>query len=66
MVINSVGNRKLLEQLGFHRYALNTQPDEFIPEPPLQKNPGSACWSSSFTQSLELILLSDDGQTVAR
>jgi len=26
--------KKLREQLGFHRYTVNTHPDEFIPEPP--------------------------------
>jgi len=30
--------KKLPEQLGFHRYAVNTHPDKFAPEPPLKKS----------------------------
>jgi len=33
--------KKLPEQLGLHRYAVNTHPDEFVPQTPL-KNSGSA------------------------
>jgi len=33
---------KKTEQLGFHRYAVNTHPHEFVPEPPPKKFPGSA------------------------
>jgi len=34
--------KKLPEPLCLHRYAVSTHPDEFVPEPPLKKNPGSA------------------------
>ena len=40
--INRVCWIEVPEQLGPHRYAVITHPDEFVPEPPHKKIPGSA------------------------
>ena len=37
MVINSVCSKKLSEQLGLHRYAVSTYPDELVLEAPPKK-----------------------------
>jgi len=52
MVINRVGLKVLPEQLGFHRYAVNTRPDELSASPLLKKDP-PLCQQTSQDVGLE-------------
>jgi len=41
-VLPAFVRKKLPERLGLHHYAVNTHPDEFVPESPPKINPGSS------------------------